>query len=439
MDSFIINLSHQEDEIFQRLHQIIQKLEVKDLTIERSPQIASWYPDFVIKGTNGFLVVIEVKFSLTKQNTITKAYNMVKHSMELINAPYGYVTNGQKAFYLETDSSQYRIVEPFYNHIESLLKKYKLKTDEIVSVKQLISIKQLLNSTYKEFEDEKKIDIPDIKTFIYNLTLNDCIQSDGNISFTEDKERQFIGWLLGHYHNDSLCRYTSMAGLFRTIESQKHSMVCLIGMNDKGETDYVKNYTARNGHNNLYSTSINKLNNLFILSCCNEQKEDNLTMFRLYGDDSRGVCLKYGIKDLVNFKEFFIAPVSYANPDGRHPKLDFLIDVSKIVTFRHLDAWLHFFKSYDYQVEEEVRVIYELKGKIRNKKWINISSYGIICPVVEFDSKDFPLSLDMILLGPNCPEKEINKSQIETMAIDKSINLKYGVDISKKDCYRVSI
>ena len=385
------------------------------------------------------MVVIEVKHSLGKQSVLDRACNMTKHFMEFTQAPYGYVTDGKEAFYFERGSQEYIKVKSFYEHIEALLKEYKSKTDIAVSERHLESIKQKLNSVYTDFEDRKKIYIPVIKSFIRYLRLGDCIQVDGKISFTEEKERQLMGWVLGHYRKDSLCRYTSMAGLFRTLESKKHSMVCLIGMNDKGETDYVKNFMKHNGYQNLYAAPISKLNNLFILSCCDEKKEDDLTMFRLYGDDSRGVCLKYGMKDLDNYKEFFIAPVSYANPDASHPKLDFLIAVSQIITFRHLDAWLHFFKSYDYQIENEVRVLYEFKSNIGDKKWVNISSYGILCPVVEFLSKDFPLSLDKILLGPNCPEREINKSQIETMVREKSINLSLGVDTSKKDSYRVSI
>lgn len=423
---------YKESFLEDRIYQELQELKLEGIKIERSSNIRGYRPDIVLLNSLGYFAVIEIKRSLENPTVLDRACSMVRHYMELTKASYGYVTDGKTTFFIESNG-QKETVE-LYAHIKSLLKDYNQKKEIDISAVQLDDLKRKLQTVYADFKNALYISA--VNVFIEQLRITDFVQNNNKFSFTEEKERKFMGYLLGHYSKDSLCRYTSMAGLFRTLDSKKHSMVCLVGMNDKGETDYVHHYMRNKGNQDYLSTPVSKLNDLFILSCCDEQKEDDLTMFRLYGDDSRGVCLKYGIKGEDKNKEFFIAPVSYANADGSHPKLDFFMAVSQIVQFRHSDAWLHFFKSYDYQVENEVRVLYERNN--RNKKWVNISSYGIICPVVEFDENDFPLSLDKILLGPNCPEKNVNISQIETMVLEKNIAIKYGVSLSEKDSYRVS-
>lgn len=422
-----------EDEVYNQIYQRLHKYEDKNFVIKRSPQIGKYTPDFVVQGPNGYLAVIEVKYSLGNSSVNDNACNIVQKCMELLDVPYGYVTDGQNTIFLTSTGNKSKLKE-LYPHIDELLKTNIQKKDIGISEEQFEDIIHNFTAVIDEFNE--KLYISYLKSFISHLRIKDYVLNESSISFSEEKERQFMRYLLGHYNKDSLCRYTSMSGLFRTLNTKKHSMVCLVGMNDKGETDYVQNYAKYNGFSNYTTTPINKLNDLFILSCCDEQKEDDLTMFRLYGDDSKGVCLKYGIKKIDSNKDFFIAPVSYAKNDGTHPKLDFFLAVSQIIHIRHLDAWLHFFKSFDYQVENEVRILYERKNK--KKKWVNISSYGIICPVVEFDDNEFPITLDKIILGSNCPEKDVNRDQIETMAQEDNIVIKYGVSLSKKNSYRVS-
>lgn len=439
MEKFSLDILHKEDEVFQRLYQILEDIKETGFFVERSSHIGPYILDLVISDINGYFAVIEVKYSLENKSVCNRACDMTRYFMKHSKASYGYVTDGQKAFYIDSEFKQ-QLIPDFYAHIKQLLigKNYKEKVE--VSPDEVEKIKEDLLKTYDELEHtEPKLYVPALKSYIGYLKSTDFIQNNKSISLSDEKERSFMGYLLGHYYKDYLCRYTSMSGLFRTIDSEKHSMVCLVGMNDKGETNYINSYMERKGIEHYYSTPINKLNNLFILSCCGEDKEDDLTMFRLYGDDSRGVCLKYSVKKSDNnYKEFLIAPVSYADSNGNHPKLDFFIAVSKIIRFQHFDAWLHFFKSFDYKVENEVRLLFENTDKSRVKKWVNIASYGIICPVIEFENKDFPLLLDKVILGSNCLESDVNKSQIEIMAKEKGFSLNLGIDISKKNSYRVS-
>lgn len=65
-----------------------------------------------------------------------------------------------------------------------------------------------------------------------------------------------------------------------------------------------------------------------------------------------------------------------------------------------------------------------------------LQEFGLM--LSEFDDNEFPITLDKIILGSNCPEKDVNRDQIETMAQEDNIVIKYGVSLSKKNSYRVS-
>ena len=96
--------------------------------------------------------------------------------------------------------------------------------------------------------------------------------------------------------------------------------------------------------------------------------------------------------------------------------------------FNTLHEWCHFIKPDDYSVESEVRLLYKLKNEECPKGWIISDTYRIINPYVEFSlDNSFPLKLVEIRLGPKCPEKKINKFQIEQLL---KINNKNDVKVT---------
>ena len=48
---------------------------------------------------------------------------------------------------------------------------------------------------------------------------------------------------------------------------------------------------------------------------------------------------------------------------------------------------------------------------------------------------NFPLDLSQIYLGPKCPEREVNQSQLKTMLKEMGRD-DVGVILSEVDCYR---
>ena len=193
---------------------------------------------------------------------------------------------------------------------------------------------------------------------------------------------------------------------------------------------------------------------------------NDFTMIRLYGDNAKGVCLEYKIEKPLSPK-FFLAPVNYAKDETCHPELDLLRDLmneeinNRKIVFKRLYIWEHFFKSYEYKDEKEIRLLYISKvddnerddyGDTQEppfkRKWIYDEKYGIISPIVTFDitnntpEKDrFPLTLKKIILGPLVRESKINKDQLLSIIKAKGISFISSVDedlveISKIKSYR---
>ncbi|MBR6416019.1 MAG: DUF2971 domain-containing protein [Bacteroidales bacterium] len=285
--------------------------------------------------------------------------------------------------------------------------------------------------------------------------LSDVIEDHGTyFMLTPQYERLFFCSLLGSTSGTPkrLCRYTSLASLFRTLSEKQQSMCSTVCMNDKTENEYARNFISEAfSDSNIISrllarTSSSNTDTLsFILSGSRMSKKDDLNMWRLYGDDSKGVCLWYKVDDELP-EHFFLARVSYAK-NGTHPELTYLASkMGKSVCGRNfeihnLSSWLHFFKPSEYAVEEEVRLLYELSdGSLldtANGKWIHNTDKGIIAPIVRFpitkkESK-FPLALERIVLGPNLKERGINKDQLLLMCKYGQIKVTDNFEITCSD------
>jgi len=243
-----------------------------------------------------------------------------------------------------------------------------------------------------------------------------------------DAEDEFFLLLLRRRSNDKsyeqLCRYTSLNSLFLAIRDGNHVMCSITCMNDKGETSYADKYVSYGAFANSTST-IRENNDCFILSCCEEQMADNLTMWRLYGNDGKGVCLEYDVDtSKVDNKEFFLAPVSYGVSMGEHPTLDYIKKIRHWTEngwrfeLKRWYIWKHFFKSHLFKEEREVRLLYIWNDESKDDvEWIMDSTNSIVSRICKFpiSSNRLPLTLKRAIIGPKCPEQESNVDQFNYM------------------------
>lgn len=241
----------------------------------------------------------------------------------------------------------------------------------------------------------------------------------------EDVEDELFECFLKKFDGDKVCRYTSLASLYRTIDEGTQSMCCIVGMNDRSECTYADNYikdlnaASIPSVKTLYEASVE--NRFFILSCMNQQKYDDLTMWRLYGDNTKGVNILYDV-DKNGLTGYKLYNIDYAEQPGKygHYALNVIGALMKLKVYgrtfrlRRWNEWKHFFKPYEYKDEMEIRLLYNKMDKPASK-WILTSDYQIACPLMIFDVKRFPLVIDKIMLGPNCPDIKVNQLQLELM------------------------
>ena len=229
------------------------------------------------------------------------------------------------------------------------------------------------------------------------------------------------------------------------LQSGNQGMCCLVGMNDKSEVYYADRYLNRDSGKTAYDR--NKENNYFILSCVEDKPDEDLMMWRLYGDNTKGVRIKYTPKDMPD--GFRFAKIYYGSDINNHPGLNFIKGIQDLkfgsikFWFRRFDYWKHFFKPYDYAVEKEVRLLYETttSNTLKKKDWIKGGEFSILMPLALFDEKNFPLDIEEIKIGPNMSARDTNLLQIRQLVKEKSIqpiskDVDRNVTVSRIEHYR---
>lgn len=245
------------------------------------------------------------------------------------------------------------------------------------------------------------------------------IQKDENgpYYFQEDDTDSFFNSLLSSGKEFySVYRYTSLASLFETLKNKSYRLNCIVGMNDPTEIDYFEDYVGPDYLRYLHEGK----NDIFISSC--STLADDLTMWRLYGDNAKGVCIEFDVRgsDFGCVKNL----VSYADKNGKNVKLNIVRDLIECgLDLRGLEKWKHFFKPYEYSIEKEYRVLLTKKYNENDekRKWVITNNSSILNPVYDIDLDAKPISMKRIILGPKCPEREINKKQLEVMMKENGI------------------
>ena len=378
-------------------------------------------------------------YKLTEVNSLDGALNIIKERMSLIT---------------ETDVT--KVAEAFLDYLKKVSK----------------------SIGFQDKHSDAKIQ----KMTIDDLDWQNVTSTATRIALSPDFERKLFLAILGEYNNRNVCRYTTKSSLFRILNDQKQSLCGLSCMNDKSECYYADRYLMERGNklvsDKLTYTDAKQLNRYFITSCSRLDEEDldtkmydDLSMWRMYGDDCRGVCMKFHIDEDLLGDKFILAPISYAkrhyeteryydldDPDGYvdeitgenaiHPELNFIHSVmySKVCGYQFLfstfDLWKHFFKTVEYRNEKEIRLLY-IASEDDKLKWVNANE--VFCPVVEKDiteadgkRNEYPLVLDKVILGPKFSEADVNVSQVELMVEDKEIKRSsdFECEKSKIDNYR---
>lgn len=300
------------------------------------------------------------------------------------------------------------------------------------------------------------------KEAIKDVVIKDIEQAEHSVYFSldDESERDLLETLLESNRFGKVCRYISLDSLMRIVSEQKISLCSIVGMNDRSECDYAANKIGGVRDSAEAGEMLDKSNSCFIMSCVEEKMEDDLTMWRLYGDDGKGVCLTFNVrsdekegcekkngdeKEGEEFKMAF-AKVSYARENNKHPELDFIrellydrTDKGHGLRLKYKDVWEHFFKPHEYASENETRLLVRKKSDDKNDggevKWIKTYTDGIICKLISYDFRKgddkLPIELESVMLGPKCPESDINVFQLKRYIESQNLNISQNFKVEK--------
>lgn len=372
--------------------------------------------DILIRYKSINLAVVEIKQSLKDTNSLRLAKQIINDAFNILNCHFGIITDNTDFYLCNVDNKE----------------TYQKYTFESI-VKTIINHKFVHTLRFEELSNA-------LNNILQNNELEEFVgyfdEYDDHFYFKENKELEFWQQLLKSNHSgiNTIYRYTSLETALLILKNNTYRMYGIVGMNDKSEIDYFDNYC--NSTDKAQSYPI--LNNLFLSSC--SLLKDNLTMWRLYGDDAKGVCLSFDINPNIT-DSFLLQSISYEDDQRINTKLNIIKDLLNVnVVFNDIDKWKHFFKANDYIIEQEVRLLFQDTGQsvlVKNKDWIKSKDNSIINPYVEFEifnNTEFPLILKEIRLGPKCPEQETNKYQIQELIRQHKLSI--NVRLSEIKNYR---
>lgn len=339
-----------------------------------------------------------------------------------------------------------------YNELIDIIRKFEPDNYKRISKKDI-------DEFFIGHSKPHNIDIHEFLSFIHDSDM----EFDNHECWLERKaEIRFMTSLLNDGELPStLFRYTSNDTLYRIFASKDepklhHSLSSLTTMNDVTEVDYANSYLLKRNVDMINSVCIeDRYNSVHTFITSLSDKDDDLTMWRLYANNASGVCIVYDYnKTDFDFSYFMLARVSYANEEKKDNKLDFIAELlqssigGRRFRLSNWHIWQHFFKPYEYGIESEIRLLVfadELETLLAKyeKKWIttsdNIFAPILLLPLKSEEKQCYPLKIQSIVLGGKFPEKEINRISWERKIKDECCGLvssKFCVKCSKIDSYR---
>lgn len=417
--------------------------------------------DIVIYKNIHPLAVIEVKNVSINKNILARATDQVRSALSITNSRFGIATDNQIFYFYDRNNQEADFVEMSFEQIVQRL----LNPEKVKVLKQ--DREGIWNIIIEAANNHLEENI-EFHAFIKSKSFLNRIQFDQNSNryfFSDDDggissfENQFFNMMFGEFKDKQICRYTGLKTIFDMLSYLSFRMNGLVGMNDKSEVNYVERYLNRdNGTISVdkplikeHHNTITAINNRYITSCSKIQRKDDLTLWRLYSEDAKGVCLVFDVKKENLSKQILLQRVKYADEYGNHKELDFLrqikIEVERLTgfkfEFRKLGYWKHFFKAHDYSVEEEVRLLIIDNDTLDKLKtdWVMTYTHSIVNPIIDFklNSKSFPIQLRTILLGPKCPEQETNYVQLEEMIRRKKKHIRDNAEDSNLTNLKVEL
>ncbi|MCQ2076936.1 MAG: hypothetical protein MJZ20_07905 [Bacteroidaceae bacterium] len=370
--------------------------------------------DFMLLKNNDPYMAIEVKGNL-EPRSISNGRMQLQISRRIFNFRYGVVTNGLKYYIFDLwensalPQKEESDMTTTLNCVMDLLAKPRaIQHDEIQG---------LIQSAIQKVAPDMVIQ----ERLVINNTTN-------TVSLSSIDELHLFDCLFPPRNQGTITRYTTLDTLFATIDNDSYRMFAYEGMNDKEDCDYLWKKLYEDAQKDQFLPKESKT--VYLMSCVDIEDED-LTMWRLYAEDTRGIRMKFKITDKANQEGFYLREVSYG--EEMINKLKTIVkyghEGNPTFVFNYWSLWAAFFKNGLFEDEEEIRLVYlphipneKIRKKDNTKEWVLTDTNRILNQYVDFkiDNNPFPLELQEVLLGCACPEKDLNVAQFQKM-INKSV------------------
>lgn len=375
--------------------------------------------DLAIKKNALFLVIFEIILS---KNSYSVVLDAPDKEFNLTGALY-YIR-----YFPKSEDNKYMV---FKRHQGSTTSDLKLiqRYDGVIKI-----IRSIFESINKIQEDK------------------DIVLLDKTIDFFVDGKTRVLDpdWCrkqLDTFRDKRVCRYSSLDSLFSTITYKTIRMNGLPGMNDRVEGLFAWSLIndvekTDNKENKRRKKSVN---NAFIVSYSKSIMIDNLTQWRLYGDDAKGVCCVYSVKQEIFDDRFFLHPVKYmkkikADKYEQDNVIKAFKAYARIYPYPDFSPLIFFYKPNDFESEKEIRLLFDnketdaYKSDVQPRKWLLTNSNNIPNPYIDIPLEKFPLKLEKIILGPNMNDVDTIQVQLESLLEQEGI--KAVVELSDIKSYR---
>lgn len=216
--------------------------------------------------------------------------------------------------------------------------------------------------------------------------------------------------------------FTSQNKLKSIIKSKHLRLFNLSGQNDEEEFKFAARVLGiRDKYHEISRRRI------YSLSMCNVDILNDLTMWRLYGENTKGIGLKLKItNDPIQWMKFHLSKIYYGEIEKLKQYKEEKSKFEKEHDFEfllNLDRFLAFHKSKHYEIEKEVRLIHFAEPNRRpfeiRPEPLKVYELGSFIKIdldnnfkSDSDSKEFDLTkpkieISEIILGPNFNNQEL--------------------------------
>ena len=279
--------------------------------------------------------------------------------------------------YLRYNSSQH------FNNLDELFDKYlPIRNEESVE-----SIKEEFKRIGIEFENVK-FNTYDNRYWLY-------FDLSRYITNKEEEENPSF-----------LCKYVSLGTYMNMLKNRTFRINSITSMNDTSESFFLGEFLCNIYQSNeeRYKETV-KNHNTLITSL--SKRYDSALMWRLYGDNGKGVCLVFDVKDAE------AKPILYiGEKTSRYQQLRTAIrNLNKKginIFVNDIDGLRFFVKSNQFDYEDEYRLVYsseyvsytQYEDLISYYKDLKIDDMGRI--------PELGIRIEEIILGANLPQREVN-------------------------------